>query len=117
MFMKTTAARALAVCATAAFAAGAFAQEATPRKPPGPISADKQATFRQADADGNNLVSYEEASRMRGMTRMSFNSLDTDKNGSLDMNEFAAMRMSDRNRGSRNEGTRNDRTRSDSMPK
>ena len=112
MFMKTTAARALAVCAAAAFTAGTFAQEATPRKPPGPISAEKRATFTRADTDGNNLISYEEASRLRGMTRLSFNSLDTDKNGSLDMNEFAAARTLNRDRGSRNEGTR-----SDGMPK
>lgn len=87
--MLTKTIRTIALCAAAASTGAAFAQEATPRTPSGPTSTKHMAAFRQADTNGDSRLSFEEASKVRGITRLVFDSLDTDKNGSLDSNEFA----------------------------
>ena len=54
-----------------------------------PAGNDAAATMRGLDADGNGLISKEEAGKMKGLSD-GFDVADNDKDGTLDANEFTA---------------------------
>lgn len=54
-----------------------------------PAGSDAAATMRGLDADGNGLISKEEAGKMKGLSD-GFDVADNDKDGTLDANEFTA---------------------------
>lgn len=70
-----------------AAAGGAIAQQATPPAPAEDMKAAIDDRFRQLDANGDSLISQEEASKMKGLTER-FQSSDKNKDGKLDRVEF-----------------------------
>ena len=69
-------------------AGGAIAQQATPQPPAEDMKAAIDDKFRQLDANGDGVVSQEEASKMKGLTER-FQTADKNKDGKLDRGEFA----------------------------
>ena len=70
-------------------AGGALAQQATPQPPAEDMKAAIDDRFRQLDANGDGVISQEEASKMKGLTER-FQSADKNKDGKLDRGEFGA---------------------------
>ena len=70
-------------------AGSALAQQATPQPPAEDMKAAIDDRFRQLDANGDGVISQEEASKMKGLTER-FQSADKNKDGKLDRGEFGA---------------------------
>lgn len=99
--------RTLVAVTTAAWALGAVAQQppAQPAQPaprpatqpatqpalqPAPVaSPDMMAAFKKADANGDGRITRDEAEKMPGMAER-FDALDKNKDGALELGEFAA---------------------------
>lgn len=88
--------RALIIATAAAWSVGAAAQGAQPapgtppsaQQPGTAISPTMQAAFKKADADGDGKVSRDEGAKA-GMAGDKFDSLDRNRDGSLDIAEFS----------------------------
>lgn len=70
-------------------AGGALAQQASPQPPAADMKAAIDDKFRQLDANGDGVISQEEAGKMKGLTER-FQSADKNKDGKLDRDEFGA---------------------------
>lgn len=70
-------------------AGGAIAQQATPQPPAEDMKAAIDDKFRQLDANGDGVISQEEATKMKGLSER-FQSADKNKDGKLDRGEFTA---------------------------
>jgi hypothetical protein len=95
--------RTLVAVTAAAWALGAAAQQppAQPAPPaprpatqpglqPAPAaSPDMMAAFKKADANGDGRITRDEAEKLPGMAER-FDALDKNKDGALDLGEFAA---------------------------
>lgn len=78
----------LAICVASLLAAGAaIAQQAAPQPPAEDMKAAIDDKFRTLDANGDGVVSQEEASKMKGLAER-FQSADKNKDGKLDRSEF-----------------------------
>lgn len=70
-------------------AGAALAQQAAPQAPAADMKAAIDDRFRQLDANGDGVISQEEAAKMKGLTER-FQSADKNKDGKLDRDEFGA---------------------------
>jgi len=79
----------LAILAASLLAVGgAIAQQAAPQPPADDMKAAIDDKFRTLDANGDGVISQEEATKMKGLAER-FQAADKNKDGKLDRGEFA----------------------------
>ncbi len=81
---------AIAMVFASLLAAGsAIAQQAAPQPPAEDMKAAIDDKFRALDANGDGVISQEEATKMKGLSER-FQAADKNKDGKLDRGEFAS---------------------------
>lgn len=81
----------LAVLMGMSLASGAvLAQQAAPKQPAADMKAAIEDKFRQLDADGDGVISQQEADKMKGLVER-FQAADKNQDGKLDRGEFTAV--------------------------